>query len=187
MSSELNIILDMDGTLIDDDGLGIPRPHLKDFLLYCFKTFNSVSIWTNASDYWYQEVYNKILKPILEKGNYNFYLVFTHNRSTLTTNKYYHNDYCGLESRLKYIKPLRKIWHAKTLYPNFNKHNTLIVDDTYHTYQSNYGNAIPIPTYYPNNKNDNYLLKLINYLKVLISIYENTKTIRYTEKRSWCT
>lgn len=70
------------------------------------------------------------------------------------------------------------------LYKNFNKHNTLIVDNTPFKYFRSYGNGIPIPTYRKyDGSNDNYLLKLIDYLEELYQIFDEYDSIRYTEKR----
>ncbi len=41
---------------------------------------------------------------------------------------------------------------------NISIHNTLVIDNNPHTYQHNYGNAVPIPTY---NKSESDDLKLV--------------------------
>ena len=55
---KLHLILDIDGTLIDDKGLLEPRLYLKEFLKYAFDNFKTVSIWTAAHESWYKEVHN---------------------------------------------------------------------------------------------------------------------------------
>lgn len=170
----MNIILDMDGTLIDDNGLYQSRPHLQKFLLYCFNNFDTVSIWTSASREWYDEIYEKIFKHILKGNRFDF--VFTRKRCTLDRNSFV------------YVKNLHKLWRSKVLYKDFNKHNTLIVDNTPFKYFRNYGNGIPIPTYNQYNiSNDNYLSKLVEYLEDLYEIFDKYGSIRYTEKRYWFT
>jgi hypothetical protein len=175
----LHIILDMDGTLIDSDGINIYcRPRLKKFLNYCFNTFKSVSIWTAASQAWYNVVYNNCFKKILRKNKFN--IVYT---ELDCTDKFKYSDemFEYNSSNLKTIKSLKKLWRNKST--GMNRNNTLILDDTHETYQENYGNAIPIPTYNvknPEYKNDNVLLRLMLWLPTL-----KNKQIRKVEKRGW--
>jgi hypothetical protein len=161
----MNIVLDLDGTLGSEDcewgGTPTARPFLEPFLGFCFKEFQTVSIWTAAPLTWVS-VYRKDVFP----AAYPFSLIFT-------------EDHCDQ----KYRKPLRKLWK----FAGFSKHNTIIVDNTSKTYQQNYGNAIPIKTYQgpTTNPNDNELLILINYLKQLMRMYDHLGTIRFIEKRYW--
>lgn len=80
-----NIILDIDGTLIDsvpadyaiENNLPKPdivspwgdfiykRPHLDDFLKYCHMNFKNVAIWTAGDDAWADLIVSKILDPSL--------------------------------------------------------------------------------------------------------------------------
>lgn len=175
----MNIILDIDGTLIDDKGLLIGRPHLEEFLKYCFENFETVSIWTASSESWYQSVYKYVLKEILDKYNFKFYKVLTGERCT----KVVLNFYSLYPTRVS-IKPLVKLWKGNNV---FTKYNTLIIDNTPNTFQRNYGNGIPIPTFNFSNQTDKYLLKLIKFLDHLKEIYEKKKTIRHEEKRTWYT
>lgn len=133
----MNIIFDIDGTLIDADGRLMPRPHLEELFDYVFQTAHTVSIWTAAGREWYD---------LVHKG-YKFRLVFTGERCVIKW-----RDPFGMDIR-QAIKPLRKIWHCKTKYTEFTKHNTIIIDDTPHTYVRNYGNAVPIRSY-TNNDNE---------------------------------
>lgn len=85
--------------------------------------------------------------------------------------------YNGLynDSSPLYIKNLQKVWKQ---YKDMNKHNTIIIDDTPHTYKYNYGNAIPISTYSRYDHNDDYLLQLTKWLPTL-------EVIRSTNKQQW--
>lgn len=75
--SWLNVVFDIDGTLISEDnttiigpyGVSITKPHkrpyLKQLLYFCFTRCQSVSLWTNADKSWCLTVYNKIFNPII--------------------------------------------------------------------------------------------------------------------------
>lgn len=138
-----NIILDMDGTLLDSippfcEGNPtlyeepVARQCLDDFMKFVFETFERVSIWTAGSKEWYEKCYEKILKHYIPEGK-TFYFVKTRD----------HYQF------LKTIKPLEMIYAE---YPeHYNSSNTLIVDDNPITYSKNKENAIPIKSFYYNN------------------------------------
>jgi hypothetical protein len=75
--SWLNVVFDIDGTLISEDNTttigpyGVrttkphKRPYLKQLLYFCFTRCQSVSLWTNADKSWCLTVYNKIFNPII--------------------------------------------------------------------------------------------------------------------------
>ena len=87
----MNIVLDMDHTLVHGshfEKVVHPRPHLFEFLLWCFKSFEKVSIWTAASLRWYEFVDCRILTPFLDRikeelcKNVEFDFVWTADRCT---------------------------------------------------------------------------------------------------------
>jgi len=130
-----NIILDMDETLLGYYVKPRPvlhftiiaRPHLREFLGFCFKRFERVSIWTAAEKYWYDRCYKDVLKPNLPEGK-SFHFVRARSLNKTTS----HNP----------VKRLTDIYKA---YPDlYNSTNTLIVDDNPFTYVENLDNAIPI-------------------------------------------
>ena len=170
----MNIILDMDGTLVSQPDI-IPRPFLAEFLKYCFRSFNSVSIWTAASREHFNFVNETIFKPILDeiKGEWGF--VYTEERCSVV-----YNLLDGFYTRPSVIKCLKKVWKR----PGYTKHNTLIVDDNPSTYCENYGNAIPIDTY-TEQTGDNKLESLVGFLAELKTVFEVHGTIRHVEKRFW--
>lgn len=178
--SKINLILDMDNTLIY---LENPRPHLEYFLEECFKNFQNVSIWTAASKSWFNYINEIIFSPIIEKINkkedksYEFNFIFTSEKCTIKH---------SFES-LSYFaeKRLRKLHRSKN-FPDYTIENTLIIDDNKTTFQCNYGNAIYITPFYSFMEKDEELIKLIKYLKEnIISHYEIYKTVRNIEKRTW--
>ena len=132
----INIILDMDGTILDyvpphfDDNLShkiipIARPYLHLFMKYLFDNFERVSIWTAATKDWFDECYEKILKPSIPEGK-GFHFVKT---------RADYNYYAGL-------KQLKLVYSE---YPDlYNSKNTLIIDDNPHTFAENKEQALQI-------------------------------------------
>lgn len=169
----MNIVLDIDGTLIAEECSDIhPRPYLVEFLDFCFSTFARVSIWTAASKEWIDEVFKK-----LNLHTYPFDIVFIDKNCK----KSYNYSCYGLDRyNITIVKPLKKLFKKKQ---GYTRHNTLVVDNTATTYRDNYGNAILVDTYYVGD--DKTLLNLCQYLKILTEIYERDGTIRFTEKRGW--
>ncbi len=150
----MNLILDLDGTLITDIynpfmNVRIPysRPYLKEFLSYVFSKFQNVGIWTNANNEWYYCVYNQILSKYLPEGK-QFSFVYVRRNECLEPRP----------------KPLTRIYE---MYPNiYNNKNTYIIDDSPFTYMYNVENAIHINTYNIYNAGtDCDLLHMIRYLE----------------------
>lgn len=183
MTDKIHIILDIDGTLINyldspNISKSVSRPHLKTFLSWCFDNCGSVSIWTAASKIWYDKIYDKHLKPILDELKCSFLFVYTDTKCSTKYDSDPETDHP--ESII--LKPLKKIFKQSKL-PH-NVYNTLIVDDTCETYTKNYGNAIPIKTYTGNDL-DNELVKLIELLKKLKDTFNTYGTIRKIDKRNY--
>ena len=195
----MNIVLDMDQTLIDGQyflkpelSFVTPRPHLETFLKWCFENFTHVSIWTAANRIWYDFVYENCLKNILSKisNTHNisreFHFVFTSDKCNCV---WKYSEWHG-QSVKSTVKRLRKLHRYKSQkYKNYHIDNTIIIDDNPRTYIFNYGNGIPITafeTYHRNWDEDTQLLNLITYLRnVLLPHYEKHKTILFLEKRYW--
>lgn len=187
--NELNLVLDMDSTLISNLGVNIsPRPHLQPFLTFCFRNFKSVSIWTAADASWFSAVNHVLLQPIMKRISANigkechFRFVFVRPQGTI---KYVIRPEFNFTPQPIFIKELRKLWESPVKFPEFTPHNTLIVDDTPETFSQNYRNAIQIPPFAYNNTQDHDLLKLMFYLKDLGQYYKQHRTILNTDKRNW--
>lgn len=94
-----HIVLDIDGTLIDSSTNKIEcvkphfgvmndettyyfykRPYLDEFLEFCFKEFDSVSLWTAGDQFWL----DNFIKNIIKKEYSNKFL-FTYNRDRCTS------------------------------------------------------------------------------------------------------
>jgi hypothetical protein len=77
---EMHIVLDIDGTLINDSGQ--PRPGLIEFLKWCEITFETVSIWTAAGQPLFKSGWvDHVIKNLLGYP-IKLHKVFTANRST---------------------------------------------------------------------------------------------------------
>ncbi len=157
----MNIILDLDNTLIEGievpafmknkdgfDNVIHPRPGLPVFLKYVFDTFKHVSIWTHSITNWYNTCYIQVLQHCIPPGKH-FFTVITRDNGII-------------QMRPDLIKNLNDFYR---LFPNHNSTNTVIVDDSPHTYALNIDNAIPIKPFnvsYP--ENDTELYKLVQFM-----------------------
>lgn len=187
--NELNLILDMDSTLISNLGTNIsPRPHLQPFLTFCFRNFKSVSIWTAADASWFSAVNQVLFQPIMKRITKNlgkecrFRFVYVRPQGSI---KLVIRPGHHFNPKPIFVKELRKLWNAPVKFPEFAPHNTLIVDDTAETFSENYRNAIHIPAFVYNNHQDNDLLKLMFYLRELGQHYKKHQTILTADKRNW--
>lgn len=145
-----HIVLDLDGTLIGEDYI-CARPHLAEFLAFCFEHFETVNIWTAASQSWYDQCFRKLLRKHMPAGKDTFHSVWFGEKCKrrYDTDLGYHITY----------KPLSRYWRAKSR--RMTKFNTVIVDNTPETYMANYGNAVPIETYLGASR-DSELLRVMN-------------------------
>lgn len=130
------------------------RPDLQEFLDYLFDNFN-VSVWTAASkDYALFIIDKIILQNDENKGNQRNldYIFFS-----------YH---CDLSKKLKNgIKDLSILWDVYKL-PNYNKNNTLIIDDNPEVHET--GFCIPIKEFVAikdESEKDKELKKIIKKLE----------------------
>lgn len=140
MSKITNIILDMDGTLLDyvpchfDHNLThkqipIARPYLHLFMKYLFDNFERVSIWTAAEKSWFDKCYESVLKPALPEGK-EFHFVKTRADYNFQAN----------------VKPLRMVYEQ---FPDlYNPENTVIIDDNPYTFVENPEQALHIKSFY---------------------------------------
>lgn len=161
---DINLILDLDGTLIElvDDirTLPKPRPHLHIFLDWCFLNFQHVSIWSAASSDWVKEMLIHI-----QASHYPFHFIWADKHITRTKNHV-----------------IKKLWKVCREYPEYTLDNTLILDDTPSTYKNNYGNGIGIMPYHQTHHEDKELWNLMFSLAKWIGVYSITSTVRNINK-----
>ena len=172
-NKEMNIILDLDETLITNF---IPRPYVKQFLSFCFTEFKSVSVWTAAVKS-YADNNLKILTEFIPP-NKKFDVIFTRKNCTPKF-----SSWGSCYFTICYTKPLRKLWKRND--GVFKKTNTIIIDDTYQ--KQNYGNAIQISEFNQPTiceEMDTVLLQLINFLQnELIPHFRMHGDVRTLDKR----
>ena len=134
MVKKINVILDLDQTLIcseelkdfkpdpnkmklfdykkmDNTYITFARPHLQEFLDYLFKNFN-VSIWTAASKSYALFIINKFIKRPNRPIDFIFFS--------------YHCDLSTREGRG--LKGLDMLWETFKL-SGYRRDNTVIIDD----------------------------------------------------------
>ncbi len=146
------------------------RPFLRAFIDEMKKHFQ-LAVWSSASDDYVQAIADKIFTP-------DDQLRFVWGRSRCTYRRNFEaanlRDY---SDHYQYIKVLKKV---KKLGYGLNR--VLIVDDTPHKAQANYGNAI-YPKPYEGDPSDHELELLAEYLKKL----SEETNVRKIEKRGWRT
>ena len=127
------------------------RPGLHKFLDYLFANFN-VSVWTAASKDYALFIIDKIILQNDEVKN---------NGNERKLDYIFFSYHCDLSKKLKNgIKDLSILWDVYKL-PNYNKNNTLIVDDNPEVHET--GFCIPIKEFVAikdDSENDKELSKI---------------------------
>lgn len=159
------VILDLDETLILSEDKEIPdhdyhfdsdnckiwgkkRPHLELFLLELQKIAD-IGFWSASSRDYVDAILEAILPTEIKP------IIILDIRSC-STKRYYNIGNISMTT-----KPLKKVWKT---HKQYNRSNTIIIDDTPTTYAENYGNALPI-TKYNGSNDDKELLSLLEKLK----------------------
>lgn len=114
------------------DFWGVKRPHVDEFLVFCFTYFRVVAIWSAGK---YRYVHALVDYLFKDKNEPN--VVFT-------------RDDCEkslIKGRKYHIKPLKKMYDQ---IPEMNMQNTYVLDDNEISFSNNPNNAVHIPKYDPN-------------------------------------
>ena len=180
-NKKLNFILDLDETLIsaeateeydfekyknkakrfkfepmEDYYIIFERPYLQEFLDFLFENFN-VSVWTAASKDYALFIIDKIILKDKNKNRKIDYIFFS-----------YH---CNISKKIKNkSKDLSLLWEVYKI-ENYNKNNTLILDDYDEVYNTQIENciiAIPFKFVERGSENDKFFKNLIPKLKKYI-------------------
>lgn len=141
------------------------RPFLLEFLNQMQKDFH-LAIWSSASDTYVQEVVKRIIPSEIS-------VAFVWGRSRCTPRRVFEGD--ELLDHYHYIKPLKKVKKK-----GYKLGRILIIDDSPHKSEENYGNAI-YPKAFFGDRKDNELRLLAKYLDTLKSV----GNVREIEKRGW--
>lgn len=172
----MNIVLDIDGTLVNEPNKSIDsvllRPYLKYFLQTCFEVADNVSIWSAAQMEWIQLIYNRHLREIMKELGKEFHFIYDRKKCVIS---YERID--GSTVFPKSCKPLKKLWNK----PSYTKYNTLILDNTPYSYRRNYGNAIAVPTF-TGNARDDYLYVATGILKHIRNEFTKCGNVRAIKK-----
>jgi len=144
---------------------GILRPHVKEFLKYCFSRFQLVIIWSAG-----EKEYVKQMVKILFRDLNEPHIILT-------------REDCLWREKNRSIKPLSRLTQEFSF---INDSNTLFVDDLEDNFIYNRENGIIIPAYYPLLKNlkqeeDNCLLNLMIWFDT-INVRCNNR-LNLTDKR----
>lgn len=116
---------------------GITRPHLLDFLVFCFSYFNKVCVWSAGS----REYVNAIVDFIFPTG-YRPHIIYCH-------------DDCHYTQEGDLFKPIEKM--SQEMKNDIRLDNTFFIDDRRHAFIKNPKNGIHIPPYEPEGDYKRYL------------------------------
>ena len=112
---------------------GIIRPHVKEFLIFCFSYFKVVAVWSAGKKKYVEAIVDFLFRDIKRP-----HII-------------YHRGHCHERSANQHTKPLEKMIKSE---PGLNKYmsleNTFIIDDRESVFiNENPGNGIQIPAYNP--------------------------------------
>lgn len=138
------------------DFWGVTRPHINDFLIFCFSYFKVVAIWSAGKRPYVEAIVDYLFKDLPQP-----HVVFTH-------------DDVEVDSQgTTVIKPLTKMIESNpVLRRNMSLQNTLALDDNYMTFVLNEQNGVLIPAYEPTrsidalSRDDPTLLQFKNWLLI---------------------
>lgn len=145
---------------------GIKRPHLDEFIDFCFSYFKIVGVWSAGKRSYVEHIVPELF------GNHEPHIIYT-------------LDDCERNSRGVY-KPLEKIVNDERIKRFTSMEKILIIDDNEDTFSMNVDNAIHIPKYEPAftvnslRTDDRALLDIMEWLNDIRSI--NYKDIRNLDK-----
>jgi hypothetical protein len=127
---------------------GILRPHLTEFLQYCFKRFQLVIIWSAGEKRYVHEMVKILFRDLPQP-----HLILT-------------REDCLWTEKNVSAKPLFRLTQE---YKMINENNTLFIDDLENNFSFNRSNGIVIPAYHPllsslKDDQDNILLLLLKWL-----------------------
>lgn len=152
------------------------RPQYQDLLTYCFEKYD-VGFWTAAS----RDYANAVLQAILTTAQLSkIKFVKCYENCAKITMSVTSGTFNGMVFP---YKPLQKIWRTKYAHDQgWNRHNTIIIEDTPLSCINNYGNAIYVPQFKPTRDEKLFSIpKLIKYIDWLAT----NGNIRSIEKRHW--
>ena len=134
------------------DFYGVTRPHLQEFLIFCFNYFSVLCVWSAGKAPYVHNIVDHLFKDI----NYP-HVVFTYDDVEM------HNG--------NVRKPLSKMFGSNPILLDYMNHkNTLALDDNPGTFHYNIGNGVLIKPFEPECnvssflQNDNALKDFMDWL-----------------------
>lgn len=126
---------------------GTKRPHLDEFLLFCFTYFDKVCVWSAGQRDYVHSIVDRLFAPFRKPD-----IVMTF-------------DDCVQNKDGDWIKPLDKFFNHPKAKGNIFPEDTYIIDDRTYTFEQNSDNGVLIPPYSPSNidelrKEENNLTRL---------------------------
>lgn len=160
------LVLDLDYTILDckkisEEGVNLAdytRPYLQEFLAVCFKEYD-IAVWSQTHWKWVEIKLTEM--GLLTSDSYH--ISFVMDRTMMFPIISNH----GGKKREHEVKALEIIW-AK--FPNWNKTNTIHVDDLSRNFALNPKNGLKIPAFknaLQTRSSDRVLLRLAKYLTLI--------------------
>lgn len=121
------------------DFWGVTRPHIEEFLIFCFSYFKLVIVWSAGKRLYVEAIVDHIFKDLPKP-----HFVFTYDDITFSED----GNVC---------KPLTKIINSNDiLRKHMSLENTLALDDNSMTFRQNPGNGVLLPAYDPSLNIDSF-------------------------------
>ena len=113
---------------------GITRPHVKDFLIFCFSYFKVVAVWSAGKKKYVEAIVDYLFRDIKRP------------------HVIYSRDDCEKTTDNILIKPIEKMIKQESLTKYMSLENTFIIDDRTTVFETpNPYNGIQIPAYAPDS------------------------------------
>lgn len=114
------------------DFWGVTRPHVQEFLIFCFSYFKIVAVWSAGKRPYVEAIVDHLFKDLPQP-----HVIFTHDDIII-----------GPQGHVE--KPLTKMIESNPiLRRHMSLQNTLAIDDNSMTFFLNHGNGVLIPAYDP--------------------------------------
>lgn len=114
------------------DFWGITRPHVEEFLIFCFSYFKIVAIWSAGKRPYVEAIVDHLFKDLPSP-----HVIFTYDDIVIGNNGHV-------------SKPLTKMIESNQVLRRYmSLQNTFALDDNSMTFHQNYGNGLLIPAYEP--------------------------------------
>lgn len=127
--------IDQPGSGTLDEFWGITRPHIEEFLIFCFSYFRVVAVWSAGARLYVEAIVDRIFKNLPKP-----HIVFTKD---------------DIRPKGTNIKDLELLFSVDPLISKtMNFENTFALDDTPSTFSRNQDNGVLIPKYEPDPQID---------------------------------